>query len=82
MSKLSGLLLHHSENSPGQAYFVDALITAIKQLKTDKVFGEHTEDITYFVSMFDTEAAELIEDYSAKQLNSPVMADIFLNRNM
>ncbi|MDE6541591.1 MAG: DUF4303 domain-containing protein, partial [Muribaculaceae bacterium] len=81
LSKLSGLLLQHSEQLPGQDFFVDALISAIKQLKAAGVFGEHTDDITYFVSMSDADAAERIEDYSAKQLNSPVMASIFLNRN-
>lgn len=60
---------------------VYAVISAMKQLKDAKAFGEHKGEITCFVSMSDDEAAEHIEDSSAIRLNSPELANTFLNRD-
>ncbi len=81
LSKLSTLLWQHNENLPSEAYFIDAVISAMKQLKDAKAFGEHKGEITCFVSMSDDEAAEHIEDSSAIRLNSPELANTFLNRD-
>ncbi len=79
--KLSSLLWENHNNFPGEAFFIDALITAMKQLKETGIFGERTDEITFFVSMSDDEEAENLEDFSAKQLNSFELADEFLNRD-
>lgn len=79
--KLSRLLWENHNNFPGEAFFIDALITAMKQLKETGIFGERTDEITFFVSMSDDEEAENLEDFSAKQLNSFELADEFLNRD-
>ena len=47
---------------------------------TDKIFGEKTEDITYFVSMSDDNRSETIENYSASQLNRQELYEAFLKR--
>ncbi|MDE6162575.1 MAG: hypothetical protein K2F98_03450 [Bacteroides sp.] len=53
----------------------------MKQLKETGIFGERTEEITFFVSLSDDEEAENLEDFSAKLLNSPELAAAFLNRD-
>ena len=79
--KLSRLLWENQNNLPSEAFFFDALIAAMKQLKETGIFGERTEEITFFVSISDDEEAENLEDFSAGQLNSPEVATAFLNRN-
>ena len=81
LSKLSKLLWEHHENLPGEAFFFDAVISAMKQLKETGAFGKRSEEITFFVSISDDEEAENLEDFSAKQLNSPELATAFLNRD-
>ena len=60
--------------------FLEAVTDAWKTLIKDKVFGEKTEDITYFISMSDDDRAEAIENYSASQLNSKERYEAFLKR--
>ncbi|WP_297643675.1 DUF4303 domain-containing protein [uncultured Bacteroides sp.] len=78
--KLSRLLWENHNNLPSEAFFFDTLIDAMKQLKETGIFGERTEEITFFVSISDDEEAENLEDFSARQLNSPELAIAFLNR--
>lgn len=79
--KLCGLLWENRRNLPGETFFFNALISAMKQLKDTGIFGEHTDDITFFVSISDDEEAEKLEDFSAIQLNAPKLAAEFLSRN-
>ena len=79
--KLSKLLWENHKNFPGEAYFFNALISAMKQVKETGIFGERTEEITFFVSISDDEEAENLEDFSATQLNSPQLAAAFLSRD-
>ena len=81
LSKLSKLLWEHHDNLPGEAFFFDAVISAMKQLKEAGTFGGRSEEITFFVSISDDEEAENLEDFSAKLLNSPELAAAFLNRD-
>ena len=78
--KLSRLLWENHNNLPSEAFFFDTLISAMKQLKETGIFGERAEEITFFVSISDDEEAENLEDFSARQLNSPELAIAFLNR--
>ena len=47
---------------------------------SDKVFGEKTEEITFFMSMSDDNRSETIENYSASQLNRQELYEAFLKR--
>lgn len=60
--------------------FLEAVTDSWKTLIADKVFGEKTEDITYFISMSDDNRSEAIENYSASQLNSKERYEAFLKR--
>jgi len=60
--------------------FLEAVTDAWKTLIADKVFGEKTEDITYFISISDDDRAEAIENYSASQLNGKERYEAFLRR--
>ena len=57
------------------------MIAAMKQVKDSGIFGECTEEITFFISISDDEDAENLEDSSAMMLNSSKLASVFLNRN-
>lgn len=81
LSKLSALLWQYHEYLPGEGFFFDALISAMKQLKESGIFGKHADEITFFVSISDDEDAENFEDFSATQLNTPEQAATFLSRH-
>lgn len=79
--KLSKSLWENHATVPGEAFFFRAMISAMAQVKGSGIFGEDTEEITFFISISDDEDAENIEDSSAMTLNSPELAAAFLNRN-
>ena len=79
--KLSAMLWENYSNFPGEAFFFNALISAMKRLKESCHLKERADEITFFVSISDDERAENLEDLSAKQLNPPALASAFLNRN-
>lgn len=81
LANLSTLLWEHSETLPDKAFFFDAVISAMKQLKEAGAFGEHSEAITFFVSISDDDETENMEDFSAKQLNTTQLTAAFLNRD-
>lgn len=58
------------------------MIEALRLLDRDGLFGtgEAREAITLFVSISDDDAAEALENESAKALNPPAVADTFLRR--
>ncbi|QRR07156.1 DUF4303 domain-containing protein [Burkholderia sp. MS455] len=58
------------------------MIEALRLLDRDGLFGtgEAREAITLFVSISDDDAAEALENESAKALNPPAVADKFLRR--
>lgn len=78
--KLSASLWENYSNFPGEKFFFNALISAMKQIKESGIFKDRADEITFFVSISDDEGADNIEDLSAKQLNSPTLAAAFLNR--
>lgn len=78
--KLSASLWENYSNFPGEEFFFNALISAMKQIKESGIFKDRADEITFFVSISDDEGADNIEDLSAKQLNSPTLAAAFLNR--
>ena len=69
-----------AEYSENTALFFEAVTEAWRMLIIDKIFGEKTEDITYFVSMSDDNRSETIENYSASQLNRQELYEAFLKR--
>ncbi len=83
VSKL--LFAKEQENSAlyaeNMALFMEAVTDAWKTLIADKVFGERTEAITYFISMCDDDRTEDIENYSASQLNKQEVYEAFLKRD-
>ncbi|WP_304647624.1 DUF4303 domain-containing protein, partial [uncultured Duncaniella sp.] len=79
--KLSKTLWENHNTLPGEAFFFSAMISAMAQVKDSGIFGEGTEEITFFISISDDEDAENLEDASAMTLNSPELAAAFLNRN-
>ncbi len=58
--------------------YLKMVTDAWKTLIKDKVFGEKTEDITYFISISDDNRTEAIENYSASQLNRKEIYEAFL----
>ena len=78
--KLSKTLWENHNTLPGEAFFFNAMISAMKQVKDSGIFGERTEEITWFISISDNDDAENLEDSSAMTLNSPELAASFLNR--
>ncbi|MDR6500760.1 hypothetical protein J2785_003930 [Burkholderia ambifaria] len=58
------------------------MIEALRLLDRDGLFGtgEARESITLFISISDDDAAEALENESAKALNPPAVADKFLRR--
>ncbi len=79
--KLSKTLWENHATLPGEAFFFSAMISAVAQVKSSGIFGERTEEITFFISISDDEYAENLEDSSAMTLNGPELAAAFLNRN-
>lgn len=79
--KLSKSLWENNSTLPGEAFFFNAMISAMKQVKDLGIFGELTEEITFFISISDDEDAENLEDSSAMTLNRPELTAAFLNRN-
>lgn len=58
------------------------MIEALRILDQEGLFGtgEAREKITLFVSISDEEGADALESESAKMLNPPVVADLFIER--
>ena len=81
LTKLSALLWQNYENLPSVDFFINEVISAMKQLKESGAFGSQSHDVTCFVSMSDDDQAVSIEDYSARRLNSPELAAAFLRRD-
>lgn len=69
-----------AEYAENTALFLEAVTEAWRMLIADKILGEKTEDITYFVSMSDDNRSETIENYSASQLNRHELYEAFLKR--
>lgn len=93
LAKLSELLYEHDETLSSEddddekleerwQMFFEAVISALRQLKEDNVFGENSEEITCFVSVSDDDRAEEVENHSAEQLNAPELVEVFLKRNI
>lgn len=83
--KISELLYAKEEANPAEyerykELFFEIVISSFKSVIESKVFGENTDQITYFVSMSDDESASEIENHSAKLLNSEKVYKGFLNR--
>ena len=83
--KISELLYAKEESNPEEYekhidLFFETVTSAFKNLIELKIFGEASEEITYFISMTDDERTPEIENYSAKLLNSENVYKDFLNR--
>ncbi|MBQ7955904.1 MAG: DUF4303 domain-containing protein [Lachnospiraceae bacterium] len=85
LNNVSKLLYQKEEANSAEyegntALFFEAVTEAWRMLIADKILGEKTEDITYFVSMSDDNRSETIENYSASQLNRQELYEAFLKR--
>lgn len=87
LNKVSKLLykkeesLKPEEHQKYKELFLETVTSAFKHLIEKKIFGENTEEITFFISMSDDENISEIENYSAMLLNSKNLYEDFLRRN-
>ena len=87
-NEISNLLFTHDKEQQfdDDAYeehqnkFFETVTSAFQHLIDEKVFGEHTEEILYFISISDDDNAQELENESAKQLNPPQLYEPFVNR--
>lgn len=69
-------LLYEKEESDSEEYekhidlFLETVTSAFKHVIKSKIFGENSDEITYFISMSDDDRVPEIQDYSAKVLCS------------
>ena len=90
LNMISELLFEHDESEEydeesyeeNQRLFFETATSAMNHLIAEKVFGEYSEEITFFISMSDDERTEEIENYSAKLLNSADIYENFYHRNI
>lgn len=82
LNKVSKLLFE-KEAADSEEYakhkdlFFETVTSAFKHLIEAKVFGENSDEITYFISMSDDERTPDLQDYSAKLLNSESVYEKF-----
>lgn len=86
LNHISTLLFAKEESNPKEYarhkdLFFETLTSAFKHLIDANVFGNHSEGITYFISMSDDEGIYEIENYSAKLLNTEKVYADFLKRH-
>lgn len=86
LNNISRLLYVKEESNPEEyarykGLFFETVTSAFKHLIESKIFGENSEEITYFISMSDDEGIYEIENYSAKLLNSENVCEQFLKRH-
>lgn len=68
--------MYQKEESDSEEYekhidlFLETVTSAFKHVIESKIFGENSDEITYFISMSDDEKTPEIQNYSAKILNS------------
>ncbi len=78
--------LYKKEESNSEEYakykdmFFETVTSAFKTVIDKKIFGENSEEVTYFISTSDDDAIYEIENHSAKLLNSEKIYEQFLNR--
>lgn len=83
--KISQLLSKRESTNPDEyakhkSLFFDTVISVFKKLIEEEIFGENSEEITYFISTTDGDYIYELENYSAKLLNSEERYEQFLNR--
>lgn len=86
LTQISKLLFAKEESNPDEYsqhidLFIETVISAFKQVIESNIFGENSEEISFFISMSDDERTYEIEDHSAKFLNSEKIYQEFLKRH-
>lgn len=86
LDKISKLLFAKEESNPEmyaryKDLFFETITSAFKHLIESKIFGDNSEEITYFISISDDESIYEIENYSAKLLNTEKVYEDFLRRH-
>ena len=86
LTEISKLLFAKEESNPDEYsqhidLFIEKVISAFKQVIESNIFGENSEEISFFISMSDDERIYEIEDHSAKVLNSEKVYEDFLKRH-
>jgi len=83
--KISELLYKQEESNPKEyekyhQQFLEIVTSVLKKFVDKKIFGEASDEITYFVSMTDDKRTRDIENQSARLLNSESVYKTFLER--
>lgn len=86
LTQISKLLFAKEESNPDEYaqhidLFIETVISAFQHLIESKIFGENSEEISFFISMSDDERTYEIENHSAKVLNSEKVYEQFLKRH-
>ena len=86
LTEISKLLFAKEESNPDEYalhidLFIETVISAFKGAIESNIFGENSEEISFFISMSDDERTYEIEDHSAKVLNSEKVYKEFLKRH-
>ena len=63
-----------------KAMFFETVTSVFKTVIEEKIFGENSEEVTYFISTSDGDDIYEIENHSAKLLNSEKIYEQFLER--
>lgn len=85
LNKISEALCKKEVSAPqeyadNKTLFFETVVSAFKKAIDDKVFGENSEEVTYFISTSDGDCIYEVENNSAKILNSEKIYEQFLNR--
>ena len=86
LTQISKLLFAKEEADPDEYaqhvnLFIETVISAFKYVIESNIFGENSEEISFFISMSDDERTYEIEEHSAKLLNSEKIYQEFLKRH-
>lgn len=86
LTQISKLLFAKEESNPDEYakhfdLLIEKVISAFNHVIESNIFGENSEEISFFISMSDDERTYEIENHSAKVLNSEKIYQEFLKRH-
>lgn len=87
LTEISRLLFEQGVNHAPAEYekkktlFFETVISMLKRVIAENLFGDPTNDITFFVTLSDGDGIYELENRSAQQLNSAEVYEQFLHRH-
>lgn len=86
LNKISELLFEQEANNPteyekNKHLFFETITSVLKRLIKENVFGSHTNDIIFFITLSDGDGIYEIENHSTQQLNTAEVYEKFLHRH-